>query len=355
MISKNKSVEELVNAVRTLDENKRTIFYKIPDLTDFHPEEHTVNMGGSNFTMTEYALKQFLKKLKIPYSYYLACSPELRLKEVREGIETNGSPKVEYAFKVKEDKIYGIVSKAHCLHPSSHILGQLLPYIPEKLELKEFALNLEVLTMRFIVPTESFIENDTLQSAFNVGFSEVGAMPFKITSGIFRTSCENSLILKELASPTFKMPMTRYKQEVATNALSSIPNTMFYRMGPFMTVMEELKSLELPEALTNDGKLPHDLQIAFDLIVPSKAMQRNYITPMANYYTSDANFNYNGVLNAVTRTARDMDSMDKYAIERTAGNFITAIVEAKLKAERTRKEFTLDVKTLKELFGKDEG
>lgn len=352
MITKDTSIEQLVTSVRTLDENKRTVFYKIPDLTNFDPDESTINMGGSEFKFTDYALKQFLKKLKVPYNYYQSCSPDLRLKEVKEGMDTNGSPKVEYAFRVKEDKIYGMVSKAYCLHPSSHILGQVLSQLPQGLQIKEFALTLEELRVRFIAPQQEFIENDTLYSLVDIAFSEVGALPFQLTSGIHRLVCENGLMLAEGIAPSFKMPMSRFKPEILQAAVSSIPDRMFTSMNPYMNTFESLKGIELPSKAANQD-LPDALVEAYNMVVPSKLIQRDYRDMMVDHYLMDQNLTLNGVVNSVTRTARDMKSRDKFKLEIAAGNFVSQLVKAKATAEQKRKPFDLNILTLRELFNKE--
>lgn len=351
MLRKNTTVEELVESARELDKDKTTIFYKIPDIELVNPVEHKITLGGTEYQLTNYALKQFLQKMKIPFTYFLQCSPELREREVGEGLRDIASPKVEYAFKIKEDKIYGIVSKAYCQLPTSDILGYITSHLPPGLSLNEFQLNLEGLTARFIADNQEFIENDTLKSMVDIGFSEVGAMPFQITSAVFRQVCTNGMMLPEGLAPSFRMPMARFKREVLEGAVSSIPDRMYGSMQPFMDTFEGLKEIQLPQASTNDDLAP-EIDSMLNLVLPSRVLQRDYKSLVLDHYNLDQNLTANGVVNAVTRTARDLESNDKFKLEQSAGAFLSRVVKGKQAIEGKGGHFDFTQDRVIELFAK---
>lgn len=347
MIKKNESLETLLADARELDTGKHNVFYKLPDIQEWDSTENTFNIGGAAFKTTSFAMKQLLKKLHIPAPYYQACSPELRDKELHEAFQ-EASNKVEYCFKIKEDKIYGIVPKQYYPANTSMFVQKIVEQLPADCELKEYSLDLSELRMRLISKGEQFIDNDTIMAGLDLRFSEVGATPFMMQTTLYRLVCSNGMMLPEGTAPTFKMPMTRFKDDQFNANVSMIPDRFYKAQKPFAELFEACKTIELPTA--GGKELEGDLKTARDLILPSRALQRDYGDLIMEAYDHDENLTLNGLLNAVTRIARDLESSDKTTLEMSAGAFLSKLYSLKQDHEEHNQEFIFTVPNFKRLF-----
>lgn len=347
MLKKNEQVATLLADAHALDENKDHVFYKLPEITDWNSTTDEVALGGTTFKFTEFGLKQFLKKLKIPYQYYKACSPELRDKELREGLEDQSS-KIEYLFKVKDNKIYGIIPKQYYSTLTEPFAKKITDALPTNVTISEYAMELEYTRIRFMATDTSFVDVDTLVPGVDVIFSEVGYSPFQITSTLFRKVCSNGLCLPDTQA-SFKMPMTRFQEAPVTAAISAMAAKFFISQQGIAELFEQLKCVELPAF--DQGVTSHpELEAALSLVMPSKLLQKNYGDIVFQNYQTDGNNTLNGVINAITRTARDIEqSTEKVRLESTAGAFVSKIFSLKHDAETHNEEFELSMGNLQRL------
>lgn len=351
MFKKNESMETLLADARTLDVGKNQVLYKIPDISEWDSVDHKLTLGGASFDLTEYALKQFLKKLKIPYQYYMTCSPELRDKEIREAMEEQ-SGKVEYIFKVKEDKIYGIVPKQYYNSQTAPFIQKIADNLPANVTIAEYELNLDKVRVRFISSDKEFVPVDALVPGVDVLFSEVAATPFAMQTAIFRKVCSNGLMLPEGHAPSFKMPMTRFKEEQFQAALSSMRDEFFDNQLPLAELFEKFKTIELPSS-RGEEELPQILAIARDLVLPSRVLQRDYEQLIIEEFNkNEDNLTLNGLLNAVTRTARDIGASEKVKLESSAGAFVSKVFSLQKDAEKHNEEFEFSLPNFKRLFAR---
>jgi hypothetical protein len=347
---KKATLEELLADASTLDQGKEKVFLKMADITDYDTDNHTFTLGGTEFKFDDHALRQMLQKLKIPAPYYMTCSPELREKQLREGFE-GVSNKSQYWFKMKDDTVYGMVPNGYYESLTRPFIDRVVDGLPNNLTLKEYWLDMKSLRMRFIIGDMSFIEKDQIIPGIDVHFSEVNATPFFLQSTMFRLVCENGMMLPEGASPSFKMPMTRFKADQFTGILSSVRERVLTVQEPFANMLESLKEIPLP-AEVNLTELDDAHKITQNLVMPSRLLQRDYGALVWSEYTNSENPTVNGYVNAITRTARDLESDDKVKLETTAGSFVARMQSFKSDHDRHSQALEFTLPGIKRLFAK---
>jgi hypothetical protein len=348
---KNATIEQLILSARELDLDKRNILYKVPDVRNFNPEEFSIEIDGETFHMDDQGLKHFLKAIKVPYQYFKLCTPELREKEVREGLALNASNNTEFKFKIKGNKIYGIVAKVYPDINFETMVSKMVQNFPQGMGLTEFDLTLHKADIRFLDTTKEFIDADVLKGMVDISFSEIGD-PFQIETGLFRQVCTNGAKIKFNMAPSFRMPMARWKEEVFQTAMRAIPDNMFACVKPFAETFEALKGISLPGLGMNQEDTPEEITKVLKLALPNPALQRDYKQVIFQHYNDDANFSVNGVLNAVTRTARDIDSAPtRLNLETSVGSFLANVVKASRETQATS-PFTMDLPSLERALKK---
>lgn len=349
MFKKNETMETLLSDAHELDTNKHQVFYKIPDITEWDSIDHKISLGGSSFELTDYALKQFLKKLKIPYQYYMSCSSELRDKEIREAMQEQ-SGKIEYIFKLKDEKIYGIVPKQYYSTLTEPFIQKIAENLPSSVSIAEYELNLDKIRVRFVSTDTSYVDVDALVPGVDVNFSEVGATPFAMQTAIYRKVCSNGLMLPEGYAPSFKMPMTRFREEQFQASVSSMKDSFFEKQKPIAELFEKFKEIPLPSSRGLE-ELPEELKTARDLVLPSRVLQRDYEQLILEEFNkTEDNLTVNGLLNAITRTARDIGVAEKVKLESSAGGFVSKVYSLQQDAVKHNEAFDFSIPSFKRLF-----
>lgn len=354
MIVKNSTLEALITAQKETDDRKTFFPFKIGEVSEWDSEALTFNMGGVDYDMTSYALKQLLKKLKIPAPYFMQCSPDLRTKELREALQ-DANKKTEYIFKVineegsERPKIFGIVPPQYYSALTSNFLSRVNENMPKDMEVSEYNTNLEYTRVRLLPKDKAFIEVDEIVPGVDLWYSEVGAKPFLLQSVMFRKVCSNGMMLPEAGAPSSKIPLTRFKEEQFQAILSSLREDLLDQQLPYAETMEKLKTIELPQEVKEDE--PAELLTAAkNLIMPSRLLQRDYGDTVTTQYIKDGNFTMNGMLNAVTRIARDIDGPDKLALESTAGAFTSRVTSLERDHKAHNQEFEYSIPNFTRLF-----
>lgn len=349
MLKKNEQLETLLADAHTLDEGKQQIFYKIPDIIQWNSSEHKITLGGAEFGLTDYALRQFLKKLKIPYPYYMQCSPDLRDKEIREAMEEQ-SGKVEYVFKIKNDKIYGIVPKQYYSTLTEPFLQRVASNLPGNVSIAEYSLDLDKTRVRFMATDKVFVQVDEIVPAVDVSFSEVGACPFNIMSALFRKVCSNGMMIPEGKAPSFKMPMARFRDEQFEASILSMTE-MFDHQQDFAELFEKFKTIKLEEPVSvQDEEYPEQFKAAYNLILPSRALQKDFGQLVVEEFNKhEDNKTVNGLMNAVTRTARDITGADKDRLESSVGAFLSKVYSLQKDVELHNEQFDFTLQNIQRL------
>lgn len=327
-VVKDKPFDELLLEQQEVDRRKSTFRYKIGDIQNWDTENLVFDIGGPR-NLTSHALKQLLKKLKIPYPYFMQCSPELRDKELREAME-DANKKTEYVFKVynageTDERIYGIVPPQYYPALTSNFMQRIREALPSGVSLKESNVSLEEMRLRIISDNVKYVEKDNIIPGVDVWFSEVGKNPYMVQSVLFRVVCSNGLMLPEGSAPTVKIPLARFSEAQFQASLSSLGET-FERQKIYADTFERLKEIELPMKVEDTEELPDVMKDAIQLVIPSKGIQRDYGQLILNQYNEDEGNNMNALVNALTRTARDIeDNTEKVMLESTAGTFLSKV------------------------------
>lgn len=353
MVIKDKRLEEVIEEQRLVDAQKTHFQFKISDIHSWDTEHLTFNIAGDR-TLTSYALKQLLKKLKIPYSYFMACSPELRDKELREAMESANS-RTDYIFKVyrqgeADERIYGLVPPQYYPALTVNFMDRIREALPTDVTLSEFSVSLDEMRLRIISGEKSFIEKDKIIPAVDITYSEVGKCPYAVKSSLYRVVCSNGMMLPEGLSPSVKIPLTRFSEAQFQSSLFSLGDT-FEKQKSFAETLERLKEIPLPDRLDGPDELPAEMKDAINLVIPSKIVQRDYTQLILNEYTQAENFSVNGLVNALTRTARDIqDNSEKSSLELLAGSFVSRVHSLDVDHKEHNQELEYTVPNLRRLF-----
>lgn len=354
MITKGKTAAEIIAAQQELDSHKTYFQFKIGDMARWDSDKLTFEFAGQEYELTSFALKQLLKKLKIPYPYFMNCSPELRDKEIREAL-LDANKKTEYVFKVFVEndaavpKIFGIVPPQYYPGYTSNVFQRAADIIPGNLEASESEQHLDFSRIRFLAKDTSFIEVDEIVPGIDLWYSEVGRKPFLLQSVMFRKVCSNGLMLPESSSPCGKIPMTRFKEEQFSAMLSTLKESILEKQRPFAETLEKLKTVELPNSVESDEDAAK-ITAAKELVLPSRALQADYGDLVTHQYISDNNFTMNGIVNAVTRVARDIESSEKLLLEESAGRFTSKIFALEEDHRSHNQEMEYSVANFRRLF-----
>lgn len=329
------------------DKGKSLVKAKFSEITDYDVKEKVLSLNGANFKLTSDAEKQFLSKIKIPFQYYDASSENLKQKEVEEGL-SRFAPSMDHLFRVKENSIYGIVPKIHTSLYNGEIFEKLLHYLPEDVEFKSGSVNEALVNARFIIPSSIFGE-DVLYPMLDISFSDGGASPFEIVSGIFRLVCTNGALTKD-TDMKFSMPMTRFNDQVLDTGIKTTHYNVSKGMSKYMEVFNEMRTLTLSEDPIEEGEeLKEDISVAICSILPSKVLRKNYGSAIVFDYIEEKNYTLNGMVNAVTSIAKKENAENRVALEMAAGTFISKMVKEKYKVNKG-KDFSYSLDFLIDSF-----
>ena len=339
------TLDAILEYAENADRNKSHIFYKFTDIQSWDVREKTLNLGGANFTLTTHALKQFLKKLKIPYNYFNNCSEELKDKEIREALEEQ-NPRIEYIFKIKDNSIYGIIPKQHHNTLTKPLIQKIKDNLPDNFRVLFYDICLETTSIR-LVSTSTEFANGWIP-AVDIQFSEVGVCPFTITSVICNKDGEHCILFPEKGSPNFKMPMTRFSTKELEFQLSNINTFILLQQEDLVNILEKVKETILPPAPVSEVQ-PEDVTLALGILIPSKRTRDDYEGRILEKYNSSDSHNLYTLIDAVSAASICMNS-HLSDIEILAGRFLTKLLSLQKDAIHHNEQLNLTIANIGRLF-----
>ena len=326
-----------------------------------------LTIKDTEYPLTTFALKQLLKKLKIPFTYFQSCSFDLRNQELQEAFsrlsnETNMNFKLWLDEETNKQWIYGMLDPDCADLMSGEIVQKVLDGMGSEagVVIPQFTSTLEGLKLRFINENNQYTDVDAEFPGVDFKFSEVGDGPISLQSVLLRKVCSNGLVIPQEINSAFKMTLKRYEPskfdmevqyvENAASGLEAISNALL-----------ELKNIVLPEALidVDDKDMRNAFDDVFEYVVPKKSVRKDYGRLIRTEFNTAGNLTVNGLVNATTKIAqektRNIDSYaeadlrldvlaEKNVLESSAGSFVSkiAVMDEHAKADGGRFDYSLD-------------
>ena len=359
MLTKNPTRDQVMAYFNNLDRNKTTIEGSIKDITewDVSGDKFIIILNGQPYHFRSWAKSQLLKKLKIPVPYFNICSEDLRNRELTEGI-ANIARGADNKFKVwinpdnGDQTIYGIIPKKCPDLITGEIVEKVLDGMGSEtgVEIEEMASDLEFCRLRFFNKSKSLIEVDEEFPGVDFSFSEVLMNPILLQSALLRKVCSNVLVVPQEINQSFKMPVPRFDPDIFNMQIQYVESANS-GLDAVVKSLESLKTLELPPALINveDPKRERNLfDDVFEYVLPPK-LRSSHGDIIRAEYNQENNLTVNGVVNAVTKIARDITDESKVSLEQSAGKFVSLVA---VHAEQAGSDFTLSQESLGSIFKK---
>lgn len=343
-------LDQVLTAARTLDANKSIVTAKLTDIENFNTSLQSFDLNGQTVRLTEWALSQLLRKLKIPMSYYMACTVELRAKEITEALQKINN-KVEYFFKIKDDTVYGIVPKQYFNRTTAEFVAK-CDQLPNSMHLTHYDMSLEHTTLRFISDSVGFKgilaateTEEEYHYGVDVHFSEVGFCNFLIQPIILRCSDNAVIALDSKCFPTYKNLMMRFDAESADANLQNVDTYVLSYITPYMQFMEDLKQITFtdePEVQNDKGEYQKEFEKALRLVANPQYL-KDTKERIFNNYIEAVNPTLHGLLMAVVASELDNEEGMAKPAEDMLGRFVTRAVaiKADMKEHDEPFEFTL--------------
>ena len=351
----------MLGILNSIDRNKTSIEANLNDVTEWDVSDgnFTVTLEGHPYKFGPWAQAQLLKKLRIPKSYFANCSEDLRNKELREGLDklTKGP---ENRFKIwvnpetQDSVVYGFTP----LKCRDILAGEIMEQVMNGLGsedgviIDEFSHTLEEMRIRFVNKKNSYIEVDEEFPGVDFVFSEVIKTPIKLQSVLYRKVCSNGLVIPQEMNQSFKMPLPHFKPDIFDLQIQYVENSTA-GLDSITRTLEELKTIQLPEALVNPDKDNKNLfDEVFEYVLPSKGIRAEFEGLIRAEYNQEGNFTVNGAVNATTKIARDIKEDTKVTLESSAGKFVSRIAVMDEHARSSGGTFDYTKENLDKIFKK---
>ena len=326
--------EQVMSHLNDLDRNKTSIEADLKTVSEWDVSQGNFNvtLEGKSYRFGNWAQSQLLRKLKIPKSYFVSCSEDLRNKELKEGLEKLGKG-TENRFKIwlnpqtHEQIVYGFTPIKCRDMLSGEIMEQVLNGMgsQEGVFINEFDSDLESMRIRFVNQKNSYVEVDEEFPAVDFVFSEVLKTPIKLQSVLYRKVCSNGLVIPQEMNQSFKMPLPHFKPDIFDLQIQYVENSTS-GLDAITKTIEALKGITLPEALIEPDKDEKNLfDDIFEYVLPSRGLRSDYGSLIRAEYNQEGNLTVNGVVNATTKIARDIKDETKVSLESSAGMFVSKI------------------------------
>ena len=331
----NISKDQVMSYLNSLDRNKTSIEADFKDVREWDVSvgNFSITLDGTPYRFGPWAQSQLLRKMKIPGSYFNSCSSELRDKEISEGFEKLEKGTMN-RFKIwvnpenqQQQVVYGFTPTKCRDILSGEIMEQVLNGMGSQdgVFINEFNATLESMRIRLVSSSKPVIEVDEEFPAVDFIFSEVLKDPIQLKSALFRKVCSNGLSIPQEVNQSFKMPLPHFKPDVFDMQIQYVENAAS-GLDSIAKTLQELKNIELPEALIDPGKDDRNLfDDVFEYVLPARALRRDYGSLIRAEYNNEGNYTANGVVNATTRIARDIKDEVKLSLEDSAGSFVSKI------------------------------
>lgn len=338
------TLEEVISREEEVDKEKGVFKDKLANLTDWDTETLQFTIGGEKYNFTSYALRQLLSKFKIPYNYFIDSSPELRNKELTEGLQA-ANKNVSYIFKIIPDSlltgidnntgqktVYGIIPQVHLNFQTSEFLKKIQRSLPDTVSLIEEEVSLEETRLRFISKDITYPTKDGSQyiPASDIHFSEVGAAPYSQHAVLINTTLNAAQKFPQALSESVKIPLTRFNEQQFDLSMKQLPDIVMGMQSLFIPVFEALSTLKTSPTITEEGEFDGKLHDIFKLIIPGRKLQSAVQEQATLNYKAASTHTLKSLYDSILRMIAYEDNKpsrnpERIQIEKALGNFIAKL------------------------------
>lgn len=294
--------------------------------------------------ITDYAHSQIAQRLGIPKKYYDTISPELRALNVNahwqhtHGMDNKTS---KLLVRTQDNNVRAVMSDRYRIIDHIDVANTVLPVLTSRKDLKVISANITerklYLKVAFTDITHEMQPGDVVQSGLIIMNSEVGAGAFEIAPYMHRLWCSNGCYNTEFGQrknhvgrafaadndkayafyrdETLALEDAALLAKVKDTVVACIDEVLFAQLaGKF--------------AETLDIKLAADPVTVVERVAKQFAFTETEQQSVVRHLVSDddlegARDSAYGVINAITRTAQDIDNVDRAnELERIGGNSI---------------------------------
>ena len=366
----NVTKDQVMEHFNRVDKYKTSFIEALNQITTWDVGEtdgFKLTIKDTEYPLTTYALKQLLKKLKIPFSYFNNCSFDLRNQELQEAFSrlsnaNNMNFKLWLDEETNKQWIYGILDPGCADLMSGEIVQKVFDGMGSQngVVITQFTSTLEGLKLRFINESNQYTDVDAEFPGVDFKFSEVGDGPIALQSVLLRKVCSNGLVIPQEINSAFKMTLKKYEPSKFDMEVQYVDNAAA-GLESIANALLELKNIALPEALidVDDKDMRNAFDDVFEYIIPKKSIRTEYGRLIRTEFNTTGNHTVNGLINATTRVAQEkllkfdtygevdkrLDVLDeKNILESAAGNFVSkiAVMDDHAKADGGRFDYSLD-------------
>jgi hypothetical protein len=294
----------------------------------FNPDSSLSFEDGRQFKLGANTFENLCSFTNIPASYaarLMNDKPELLAEQFNFYLKQDGTKKM---FRVKNDRVQGIVSPKYSAFDNFHVLETLWHKWNDRKEIPDFEVTNfhevdSIMHMRIMFPEleQRFgVSNEDGQVdigrvAIDFGNSEVGTSRIRVNGSVFRQVCSNGLKTWKSNGRLEQKHIYLNFEETVIN-INRLTENSIEEGKVLLNRMQELKTetVELPYALLE--------RLGKEFGLKEKAISRL----KENYLFEDEHTMF-GVVNAFTRFARDVEEKDndndlRQRIEQYAGDML---------------------------------
>lgn len=273
------------------------------------------------FPLTDSALSQLCQELKMPASYMVSLmkiNPELVAKQVNFFI--NQKADVDRKVRIKNGKVQGFVSQQYVPFDHLDVLSTFDEIVDKMPETKLSGLDMDDrrMKMRLTFPdhnqtfgTDIQDLRDDVHTGIDLENSEIGYRSVSVTPVLLRLVCTNGMRIAEKG--------TRFQQRHTNFDPVRLRGDMLSAVETSIDVgQKNLQELERAKQVPIN-----DMMIRIEEVGKRNDLSKKRIEMIKDNFDYDPEYSLYGLVNAFTRTARDIKNLDaKTKLEHISHNIL---------------------------------
>jgi Domain of unknown function (DUF932) len=317
-----KTISELAQELLDQQESKRDFHTRTKSLQMLPSGQFRLETKDREIVLpaTGYAHGQMASKLSIPKAYYdrmLHYSPNLLTENVNHWL---GQAEDTSLVRSLRGQLRAVLSDRYRIVDHHHILAMVLPELGEmgdgikiaSCQVTDARMYLKVINTNI---EEAIAVGDPVQAGFILSNSEIGNGAVSIEPFIYRLVCQNGLILKDLSQRKHHVGrVTENNSLYAIDTLQAIDNTFKLKLrdlvrnaisiATFRNAVGDLKIAQTSPIVGNPVK-------AVEVTAKAIGLTESESGLVLSHLIRSGDLSKFGMLNAVTRTAEDIESYDR--------------------------------------------
>ena len=300
------------------------------------PEEYAGEYPES-LSLSPWATAQICQRLGIPTPYFLRCSLPLRDaqfnhwawsqdQEPDEDGPKPGNPR-PWLLRGRGEGVRAVLSDRYAPLDNADLLGNLVPLLEGRFEVRGVALTSESLHLRLVDPrlAREVLPDDRLLAGVHVANSEVGRRSVTVDALVWRLVCLNGLVMLVKGRSLLRQRHISWDRPRFADALRTAVSEAAMAGAGLIDRLQAATREPVPDvegvvrAIARQASLTQSVQekvLAALRATPPPQQERVY-----------------GLVQALTFTAQSLSPDDRYDLEVTAGRLLDEGVPAPLKAD----------------------